>query len=82
MQRAIELLQAEILVRRLGGEAAAEFDQDAWEKKLLKINNALRVMEKHKHAEPYFSSSMSELTNFLRENKSVGNRIASVGRDS
>ena len=49
----------------------AEFDSGAWEKKLLKIYKALRLMEKHKQTEPYFSDSFKELAIFLNENKKI-----------
>ena len=42
----MELLQAEILVRRLGN--IADFDKESWEKKIVKVFKALNVMEKHK----------------------------------
>lgn len=44
--RAIELLQAEILVRRLGN--STHFDNESWEKKIVKIFKALGIMERHK----------------------------------
>ena len=46
VMRANELLQAEILVRRLGN--IADFDRESWEVKIIKVYKALTVMEKHK----------------------------------
>ena len=63
----IELLQAEILVRRLG--TISDFDNDSWEKKIVKIFKALKVMEKHKDGEPLFSNALKELAGFLQEKR-------------
>ena len=65
--RAIELLQAEILVRRLGN--ISDFDNDLWEKKIVKIFKALKVMERQKMSEPHLSHAFSELGNFLGERR-------------
>ena len=51
--RVIELLQAEILVRRLG--SSADFDNDSWERKVVKIYKALSLMERYKQKKPVFS---------------------------
>ena len=67
--RALELLQAEILLRQLGN--TAEFDQIAWEKKILKVFKALKMMEKHKSEEPYLSKSFQELTAHLIEKRKL-----------
>lgn len=69
--RAIELLQAEILVRRLG--SIADFDNEAWEKKVIKLFKALNVMERQKLNEPIFSKSLSELANYLIEKRQLNN---------
>ena len=69
MLRAIELLQAEILVRRLG--TISDFDNDSWEAKIVKIFKALNVMERHKLNEPLFSKSFSELANYLLEKRKI-----------
>ena len=65
--RAIELLQAEILVRRLG--TIADFDNDSWERKIVKIFKALNVMERHKMSEPLFSKAFGELGNYIIEKR-------------
>ena len=65
--RVIELLQAEILVRRLG--TAEDFDNDSWEKKILKIFKALSIMEQHKTCEPVISKSFSELNQHIIEKR-------------
>ena len=65
--RANELLQAEILVRRLGN--IADFDKESWETKIIKVYKALTVMEKHKVNEPIFSRSFSELATYLIEKR-------------
>jgi len=69
--RVIELLQAEILVRRLG--TTDDFDNDSWEKKIVKIFKALNVMERHKTTEPVFSKSFSELGNYIIEKRRLDN---------
>ena len=46
-----------------------EFNNDAWEKKVVKIFKALSVMEKHKKEEPFFSKSFEELATFLKDSK-------------
>ena len=69
--RAIELLQAEILVRKIG--TISDFDHEAWEIKLIKIFKALSVMERHKLNEPVFSKSFSELANYLVEKRQLNN---------
>ena len=37
------------------------FDEDKWEKKIVKIYKALAVMEKVKYIEPHFSRSFTDL---------------------
>ena len=71
MLRTIELLQAEILVRRLG--TIADFDNETWEKKVIKLFKALNVMERQKLNEPIFSKSLSELANYLIEKRQLNN---------
>lgn len=63
------MLQAEILVRRLGN--IADFDNDSWEYKMIKLFKALTVMERHKLNEPLFSKSFSELANYLIEKRKL-----------
>ena len=41
--KVVELLQAEILLRRFG--TGEDFDQEGWEKKIVKIYKALLMME-------------------------------------
>jgi len=65
--RLIELLQAEILVRRIGN--IDNFDINSWEKKVVKIFRALSVMERHKLGEPFFTKSFSELASYLIETR-------------
>ena len=67
----MELLQAEILVRRLG--TINDFDNDSWEKKIIKVFKALSVMERHKLNEPVLSKSFSELANYLVEKRQLNN---------
>ena len=66
--RALELLQAEILLRRLGTQ---DFDQEGWEKKVVKIYKALQMMEKHKQEEPFLSKSFQELASHLVEKRKL-----------
>jgi len=54
-------------VRRLGN--LGDFDNDAWEKKILKIMKALILMERHKASEPHFSKSFEELASFLKSQR-------------
>ena len=69
MTRAVELLQAEIVLRSLG--TTADFDQEGWEKKIVKIYRALALMEKHKVEEPFFSKSFQELAQHLIEKRKL-----------
>ena len=41
------------------------FDDQSWERKILKIFKALQIMEKAKYLEPHFSLSFYELAQFL-----------------
>ena len=68
--RAIELLQAEILVRRTG--LNLEFNNESWEKKVIKIFKAMNVMEKHKEDETHFSKAFAELARFLKDSRRDG----------
>ena len=67
VMRAVELLQAEILLRRLG--TTEEFDQEGWERKILKIYKALTMMETHKTEAPFFSRTFQELVGHLMEKR-------------
>ena len=69
--KAIELLQAEILVRRLG--TISDFDNESWETKIVKTFKALSVMERHKLNEPVFSKSFAELANYLIDKRQLCN---------
>ena len=54
-------------MRRLG--TIADFDNDSWERKIVKIFKALNVMERHKQAEPLFSKAFGELGNYIIEKR-------------
>jgi ABC-type hemin transport system substrate-binding protein len=42
---------------------------DSFEKKIVKIFKALRLMEQAKHLEPKFSDGLQELAKYAQENK-------------
>ena len=58
-------------MRRLG--TIADFDNDSWERKIVKIFKALNVMERHKQAEPLFSKAFGELGNYIIEKRQLNN---------
>jgi len=45
------------------------FDNNSWEKKIIKINKALGVMERHKKSDPFFSKCFSDLTQFVADQR-------------
>jgi hypothetical protein len=51
--------------RRLGTEVVP-FDNDVWEKKIVKVHKALELMERHKGCEPYLSHKLENLGGYLR----------------
>ena len=65
-------------------EANNESLYDKFEKRIIKIYRAMRVMEQAKHTEPRFSDAFKELARFLNDTKkSMGgdtmSRFSSVG---
>ena len=46
--KALELMQDEILYRRLGSDIMSEFKPEKWERKLTKLFKALSMMERYK----------------------------------
>lgn len=53
------------MARRLGTEVVP-FDNDVWEKKIVKVHKALELMERHKGCEPFLSHKMEDLGGYLR----------------
>ncbi len=45
--KALELMQQEIMQRKLG-TSIIEFDETTWQKKMVKVFKALQLMERHK----------------------------------
>ena len=64
--KALELLQDEILYRRLGSDIMSDFHPDKWEKKLVKLYKALNMMERYKQAPPFLSQSFEQLGDYVR----------------
>jgi len=57
-----------------------EFDEDAWEKKIVKIYKGLVYMEKVKYLEPHFSGSFMALADYI--GNTLNNKFAAQSINS
>ena len=81
------MLSDEALSKRKTGfiaDSLSQLDDSSFDKKMVKIYKALRMMEQAKAAEPKFSEAMKDLGKFLSDlRKSVAgdtmSRLSSVG---